>query len=229
MRHDDFPLKLQFEAIGHSHVICLDSSLQPDLIALKSYLTPALLDQAGDIRHLDRQREWILSRLLMEHVAGYIPRKGSFGELLWQGHHGGSLTHKRGHVALAFRDRCGSDWDPGVDLELARDLSFDLTTQIASEPEVLVGASIGSGWATALFSAKESIFKSLFRGVGQKFYYDAVELLDAVSVGDCGVMMFALTRDLGPYGAGSRLRVDIKKIMLGGEFFWLTSAKRGSL
>ncbi len=210
--------------------MCLDSSLQASLDLLREISSSDMLAKADEIKHPERQREWILSRILMREMAGYIPEKGDHGELIWRDEHAGSLTHKKGHVALAWRAVASKSDDPGIDLESVRDLEDDLQLKVATFAEVDVGSQIGRGWSTAVFSAKEAIFKCLFRNVGYRFYYEAAELLDVNYAGGHGIMMFSMTRDLSErVPQHSKVRVDFKKIRLGADEFWLTSARRGVL
>ena len=230
MTSEKFSLYPQFETVGDRTIVCLDSSLQPALDLLRKMNSAEIIAKADEIRHPERQREWILSRMLMREIAGYIPDKGEHGELIWRDEHAGSLTHKKGHVALAWRAVASKSDDPGIDLESVRDLEDDLQLKVATFAEVDVGSQIGRGWSTAVFSAKEAIFKCLFRTVGYRFYYEAAELLDVNYAGGHGIMMFSMTRHLSErVPQHSKVRVDFKKIRLGADEFWLTSARRGVL
>ncbi len=220
-------LRLRVETVGLRTVVCLDGSLQLDLDELRRVISPDLAKLADAIKHPERQREWILSRLLLIAIAGYIPEKGDYGELLWNGPHKGSLTHKKSHVALAFQLLSPGTDDPGIDLELVRDLHDELQLEFVNTNEIEIASKIGVGWSTAVFSAKEAIFKCLFRSVGFRFYFEAVDLIDLCAAGDQGIMMFRTTRKLGPnVASGSLVRVDFKQVRLGADEFWLTSARR---
>lgn len=223
------PLKPQIEIVGSRALFFLDSSLQPDLGFLRSSVDVELLPLADEIRHQERQREWILSRLLMQKLVGYLPVRGEHGELVWRSPHAGSLTHKKGHVALAIESFEEANADPGIDLEQVRDLHGELQLQIMTPKEQSIASNLGAGWSTAVFSAKESIFKCLFRSVGFRFYFEAVELIDAVIADDQGIMIFVSKINLGPrVPIGTLLRVDVKRVLLGAELYWITSARRGT-
>jgi 4'-phosphopantetheinyl transferase EntD len=137
------------------------------------------------------------------------------------------LTHKKGHVALAFETGFADCDDPGIDLELVRRLDDELALKVVNAYEMEIASQIGPAWSTAVFSAKESIFKCLFRQVGFRFYFEAAQLVDVCAAAHQGIMMFRMTRALGPNVAHNTLvRVDYKRITLGSEEFWLTSARR---
>lgn len=115
----------------------------------------------------------------------------------------GSISHTRTHaIALAGDARRYNAI--GVDLETlpepasAPDLIRVILTPAerqrwAGEPEALL--------AGLVFSCKESLFKALYPLVGERFYFDAAEL---VSMGRNGRAILRLCMPLGPYPAGQR-------------------------
>lgn len=225
MNSDSYLLSRQFMSLGGRSIVLLDASQQPDLGTILDVVSDDILTIAPSFSVESRQREWLLSRMLMRSLIGYIPGIGVFGEPVWYGAVSGSLSHKLGHIAFAF-GASNQNHSYGIDLESCRDLDPGVVFKIMNRDEQarldkgIVGAS------SAVFSAKESIYKYLFNAVQKRFYFEAVELIDFQIAGDGGIMMFRTAIDLSrAVRAGRLLRIDFIKINLGGEDFWLTSAR----
>lgn len=108
----------------------------------------------------------------------------------------GSISHARGRCAcLLSRDTTRSH---GVDTEaIARDRSLTaILTETLNDHEratITQGILPPATNATLTFSAKETLFKALYPGVGHHFGFDAAELTSAP---DQDTLTLALTTDL---------------------------------
>lgn len=215
----------QILPIGANRVVLLDASLQPSLESLVKIAPNDLLSRMPAMASAVKKREWILSRMLMSEVLGDIPGTGPLGEPQWQDGQVTSLSHKCGHVALAY----GAQGDAsafGIDLEARRDLDPGVVQKIMTHHELQQVSGLDSNVTSAVFSAKESIYKCLFYRVGRVFYFEAVELVDFVMIHDVGVMLFRTSRELSELVPADKLiRVDVRLVRLEQADYWLTFAR----
>lgn len=113
---------------------------------------------------------------------GYEPlpvRKGPEREPVWPAGLVGSITHCDGYCAAAVAER--SAWAAvGIDAEVVQPLAAGVLARIATpaEAERLAGVADPTAQATALFSAKEAVYKAWFPLAGSwlGFHDAAVEL-----------------------------------------------------
>lgn len=126
----------------------------------------------------------------------------------------GSLSHARGQATaiVAPSDKVlslGVDIEQIMSPELARDVEYDVCpTERNALPTAIRERATH---VTAIFSAKESLFKCLYPLVGQKFWFDAatVTILRDMYGQPLGFRAH-LTRDLPPFRKGWSVRGQIR-------------------
>ncbi len=176
----------------------------------------------GTGAHSGRKQEFLASRLMSERLIGNAPWRGNYGEPLWPSPWAGSLSHKSGHVALMA---CQSRGPAGIDLERCRLFEYGLESKIMDDWERGLVGGIEFG-GSAVFSAKESIYKALFPLVKRKFWFDAARLLDVCHAEGHLVMDFAVTSTLSDHvREGLEIRVFGRKVELDGDDYWLTACE----
>lgn len=137
-------------------------------------------------------------------IMDYIPGIGLHREPCWPPGFTGSITHS-GNVALATvitdnplqRTGVGIDYEEIIAPQVAEEIYGGIIDSVEKE---LIGASpLSFNYAlTLVFSAKESLFKALFRHVGRYFDFSAVSLNKI----DAQHLSLKLNHSLGPYQKG---------------------------
>jgi enterobactin synthetase component D len=119
----------------------------------------------------------------------------------------GAITHAEGFAAAAVARAADA---AGIGLDSERVLSAAamdaVSAQAATRQEMLAlaGARLGEAvLLTVVFSAKESLFKCLYRLVGRYFDFHDAAIVD-VSEGD-GTFVAELRTELGGFASGTRL------------------------
>lgn len=176
-------------------------AFEPGLFARCDLCLPAKLQTANP----RRQAEFLAGRALAALVLARIglPTDVPIGRdrlPQWPKGIRGSISHARGHVACLLGANTGLH--PGVDIETrASDQALTALRRHALTNSDRVLLEGRDAEVTAVFSAKESLFKALFPQVGQSFGFDAVELCDLP--GKEGIAL-RLTRDLaGGFARGT--------------------------
>lgn len=214
-----------FLSLGHVTIALSSSTNHPDIGSLEKLVGQDLVVSSCGISRPERRREWLVSRALMRDLTGEVPTSGPHGELLWRGAMSGSLSHKDSHIAFGFGPKTRLY---GIDLESCRPLTKNVIDKIMTTREQARLNDETNEISSAVFSAKESIYKFLFTDVGQRFYFDAVELKDCLLSHNVGILVFSCQKDLSARVlSGKTLIVDVQRVQFNGCDFWLTSV-RGS-
>ncbi|HEY3590530.1 MAG TPA: enterobactin synthase subunit EntD [Buttiauxella sp.] len=137
-------------------------------------------------------------------IMDYIPGIGLHREPCWPPGFTGSITHS-GNVALATvitdnplqRTGLGIDFEEIITPQVAEDIYGGIID--CAEKELIGTSSFPFNYAlTLVFSAKESLFKALFRHVGRYFDFSAVSITEI----DGQLLTLTLNHSLGPYQKG---------------------------
>jgi enterobactin synthetase component D len=123
---------------------------------------------------------------------------------IWPHGLAGSLSHARGFAACLVAPA----GHPGVDVETpARDRALAaLRRHALTDTDRAALSEADPILITAVFSAKETLFKALYPDVGRSFGFDASELAGTTDAPD---LCLRLTRDLAP-GLPKGRRFDIR-------------------
>jgi enterobactin synthetase component D len=136
---------------------------------------------------------------------------GPHREPVWPHGYVGSITHTAS-FAFAAAGRRGEVSSIGIDSEVVLDHgSLAAVASLTFRPSELARVAGRRDLATAVFSAKESLFKCLYPIVGFFFDYRDAEV-QSLDVGVTGVCALSLARDLGagfPPGRVFPVRVAI--------------------
>ena len=208
--------------VGPLRVVIWPLSTQDSLDEFERVAEGKPWNADGSGQHSGRKREYLASRILSERLIGGAPRRDNYGEPLWPATWAGSLSHKAGHVALVL-----SRVNPalGVDLERCRIFEYGLQSKIMVDDEMALVRQLESG-ASAVFSAKESIYKALFPFVKVKFWFDAARLIDVCFADGELVMDYKVTRSLSnQVKEGHGIRVFGRRVVLDGAEYWLTACE----
>lgn len=132
-----------------------------------------------------RRREFAAGRACAHRVLarlgwdGYPVLSGAAREPLWPPGIAGSITHCEGYAAAAAArlGDLGAIRGFGIDAEVRASLPPDVTRMVLGERErALVGGADGAGLATAIFSAKEAVYKCWFPLTGRWLDYRDAEI-----------------------------------------------------
>lgn len=130
--------------------------------------------------------------------------RGSGGEPLWPDGISGSISHT-GTCGCALVGHSKDYTGIGVDLQVKRPLAFDIKKRVCTAAERLALENADEIAALLVFSAKESIYKSLYPRVRRFFGFHAAELRSPLTGNS---LDFELMEDLSPeYPQGRTLRV----------------------
>jgi len=171
-------------------------------------------------RHLShavikRQAEHLAGRIAAREALRFhgimdgVPGIGLHREPCWPPGFTGSITHS-GNVALAtvMADNLLSRVGIGIDFEeiITPAVALDIYEGIidGAEKERLAASPLPFNYALTLaFSAKESLFKALFRHVGRYFDFSAA----SISKIDDRQVILTLDHSLGPFQKESQFKV----------------------
>lgn len=137
-------------------------------------------------------------------IKDFVPGIGLHREPCWPPGFTGSITHS-GNVALAAviiddptqRSGMGIDYETIITPEIAQEIYGGIIE--SAEKERIEAAPFPFHYAlTLVFSAKESLFKALFRHVGRYFDFSAVSLTEI----DSQQLSLTLNESLGPFQKG---------------------------
>ncbi|RPH29708.1 enterobactin synthase subunit EntD [Buttiauxella warmboldiae] len=157
-----------------------------------------------------RQAEHLAGRiaaceaLRFHGVKDYVPGMGLQREPCWPPGFSGSITHS-GKVALAtvIADDPRRPSGVGIDIEdiIAPEVAREISDAIIDSAEKTLICATPFPFHVALtlaFSAKESLFKALFRHAGHYFNFSAA----SISKIDDGKLTLTLNQALGPFKKG---------------------------
>lgn len=137
-------------------------------------------------------------------IRDYVPGIGLHRAPCWPPGFTGSITHTDSlALATVIPERSGEPCGVGIDAEVimnaydAREIACGIVTP-AERQRLLAGAFPFPLALTLVFSAKESLFKALYRHVGRYFDFSAAEV---ININDLDVELM-LTSPLGPFRAG---------------------------
>lgn len=126
-----------------------------------------------------RQAEFLAGRMLAQRAVNVLGAagpviRGSLGEPLWPKGVRGSISHSGGRVGVWATS---ANWHPGLDIEhLVTPREADaIRAGVLTEAERQFALSRAE--LTAVFSAKEALFKGLFPHVGRRFGFSSAELV----------------------------------------------------
>lgn len=185
------------------------STLEPhDLLWLPHHSRLSHASKKRQVEHL-AGRIAAHEALRFHGVTDFVPGIGLHREPCWPPGFTGSITHS-GNVALAtvvaddhlLRVGLGIDYEEIIAPTVAWDI-YDGIIESA-ERELLAASPLPFNYAlTLVFSAKESLFKALFRHVGRYFDFSAASI--------CKIeqkhMIMTLNQPLGPYQKGNKFKV----------------------
>ncbi|WP_455427274.1 4'-phosphopantetheinyl transferase [Dryocola sp. LX212] len=147
--------------------------------------------------------------LSLQGIKGFVPGIGLHRAPCWPPGFTGSITHA-GNVALAtvIQERQGELCGVGIDTEVIMNAydAQNIAEGVASpaERELLHVCSLPFPVALTLsFSAKESLFKALYRHVGRYFDFFAAEV---IKINELHVVL-KLVSPLGPFCKGDTFHV----------------------
>ena len=182
------------------------------------------LRDSESMKHEARRKEYLASRYLSLAVTSEAVQSSDYGEPLWPHPLKGSITHKNGHVALMVAQ---SDDPLGIDLEVCKTYSDGFDAKVMGQDELDLIHQLPFG-VSAIFSAKESIYKAFFPLVRRKFWFDAAQLLNVAFADDHGILDFQITQNLSlNVVAGRRVRVHAALQQIEGKYYWLTYCSSG--
>lgn len=154
-----------------------------------------------------RRREFVRSRLLIRRLTAFPGplTRSPAGVITWPPGLVGSLTHKSGHVGVAFG--AANQWASlGIDGEETGRLRPEFESRLAGDAEsrLLTAAHLTFGrtrleWLAVLFSFKESLFKSHFPLGKTMFYFHDAEI-DSIlpDAADTGLIGSRVLKDTSP-------------------------------
>lgn len=212
------------------YVLSASSSVSED--EFQNILSQEEIEQGQSIPHAARRGEFLRSRWLYHNIAigaGPLLRTTS-GIPSWAPGLTGALSHKRGHVAICLEstkivrgigiDLEGQQWSEGLEKKFCNDQELMIVDHVAKVPEVKREI------LTAIFSAKESIYKLIYPIGGIDFYFEDAILCE-VNLAQLK-MTFQIERDLSESTPrGTRVVCDYMSVDLDGEVCCLTSAVMG--
>lgn len=188
-----FPDTVAFSLV-HTSVLQSEQAHPEELQALSPRAVPS------------RRREFSLGRIAARRALASLGQAGPVGigagrEPLWPEGFVGSITHS-GDVAAGAAAPLSTTAGLGLDLEDSRRVKPDMEPLIA-DPEERRWTAGDPLRLAQLFSAKESLFKALYRFRQEHFGYDAVRL-HPIAEG----FVATLREDMGSYRAkGAELGV----------------------
>ena len=130
-----------------------------------------------------RQAEYLAGRAVagwLLQAVGAGPAQVGYGAdrlPIWPAGYRGSISHARGHVVSLARR--GADHHAGVDVEAlltGKSLSAVLRKAVLAADLAQLAGEVTAADATAIFSAKEALFKALYPMVQRWFGFEAAEL-----------------------------------------------------
>ena len=135
---------------------------------------------------LKRKAEYLAGRILVKRglaewgLSGFQLKNREDRSPIWPEAISGSITHSK-HMAVVALAECSHTYFLGIDCEewLTEKRAEQVQRMIASEAEmkILTDSGLNSGEAlTYLFSAKESLYKAVYKDVKRYFGFDAVRL-----------------------------------------------------
>jgi 4'-phosphopantetheinyl transferase EntD len=131
-----------------------------------------------------KRDEFLRSRWLMKNIlkTNTEPMTHADGDILWPPGMCGSLTHKRGDIALLIGDSSQLK-SVGIDLEF-RKSPIGVGKKIAtpSEQELIIALTselVEEEAVSLIFSAKEALFKALFPLGRKMFWFDEANITSA--------------------------------------------------
>lgn len=167
-----------------------------------------------------RRREYLAGRICIQKAfpqVGCSPNKQvhntSDRAPVWPKNYTGSVSHTL-NVAAACVARTRTYRSIGLDLEVVMDekQARELSSQIifGGDLEYIDAMPLGQ-FVTLVFSAKEAIFKAIYKEVGYIFGFEDVELVAL----DKAIAMFEIKKNLSSiWQKGSTIKVNYKKIDL---------------
>jgi enterobactin synthetase component D len=203
---------LPFPVAGSAFTSC---GFEPALLAPGDFLACGISQPPGIERSVaKRQAEFLAGRLCARESLARLGLPGhslAIGEdraPLWPAGMVGAITHGNGWaaaIAAPAREQQGLGLDVEALLEPARAQRLAGEILVPAElhrlPTPLAQAALA---VTLTFSLKESLFKALYPLVGQRFYFEAAELLTWSMDGQARLRLLA---DLGPeWPAGTELK-----------------------
>lgn len=170
----DMPARLEnLASVSHLQYEYSDSTLG---LLRERVLLPARLETAV----IRRQVDFLAGRLCARRAlraSGFEGHAeiatGTHGAPMWPDGYAGSISHCAG-LAIAAAGSLQHVSAVGVDVErlMSDDVAGSIRAQVASDEELAMsrfGGMSPETWLTTLFSGKESLFKTLYAGVGRYF------------------------------------------------------------
>lgn len=187
--------------IGNILILPSDTPLPSD--ELERGASEATLQHVQNLKAPVRRSEYLRSRWLMRQRMGQasdcsldLPSSPD-GDLVWPAGVCGSLSHKRGHIALSIVS--SNEWDSvGVDME-AQLVNPGILSKVmtSAEAELLRMHFAGDLFVAALFSAKEALFKAAFPLGRKMFWFNDAELKHIQQTQVGYKMLLDVNKDIG--------------------------------
>lgn len=202
----------QFDALPHLHIFRVEfdplTFCNNDLLWLPHHERLSSAATKRKAEHL-AGRIAACEALNFYGITDYVPGIGLHREPCWPPGFIGSITHT-GNMALAtvmpddpqLRVGIGIDCEEIMAPKVAQDIYGSIID--SAEKELLTAFPFPFNYSlTLVFSAKESLFKALFRHVGRYFDFSAA----SINKIDDKQVMLILNHSLGPYKKGTLFKV----------------------
>ncbi|WP_299295535.1 4'-phosphopantetheinyl transferase superfamily protein [uncultured Tateyamaria sp.] len=202
-----------------------------------SAFEPELFDQMNIIRPPEiagavgkRQAEFLAGRYLVQRGLAQlgVPEQsvgtGAHRQPLWPPDVSGAITHADGVAVVLMSSQPTALVGVDVETVLDADMAATVAPQVLSNSEKeLLQAATGSALETltAVFSAKETLFKALFPLVGRYFGFEAAELN---APPEQRRISLALTQDLSPGAPRGRVFDIAWRLHDGQVLTWLVES-----
>ncbi len=177
-----------------STTVLTDASKNLEVLKSKnllSQLTKKELDQLKQIKPEIRRYEFVQSRLLLRkqlkkfvNISEMSFHRNDYGYIDFPHPWLGSLSHKEGVIAIGVQEKAHQSTSRkntlGIDIECAAKSYHALLKKCLTQNgrELFLKKSLESKYLYAIFSAKESIFKSHFPVHKKMFYFQDAEIID---------------------------------------------------
>jgi 4'-phosphopantetheinyl transferase EntD len=167
--------------------------------ALLECASEGVLSRARELHAEMRRREFLRSRWLYRSISAskFNLEKTADGDVIWPEGLCGSLSHKQGCVALAVESKL--KWKSlGVDLEVVA-INSGILEKVMDDDEfnVMIALLGQEDGVSAVFSAKEAVFKAIFPLGRKMFWFDDAKLCGISQSSEGLQMTFELLEDFG--------------------------------
>lgn len=204
-------------------IFLLSSSEEIDEDGYVTQLFPCEKTKLESMKSTKRRREFIRRCYLFHRTYEKKPLcSESTGEPVWPDSLKGSVTHKAGHVGIVSTlkpDIVGL----GIDLEATTKMHKGLYSKICDGDEIELLKNVKSfdlnDCMTAVFSAKEALYKAVYP-IGKKFFYFNHAKVTHFDIDYIEIMLEIDASAVTP--SGYKLKVHYQKLNLDNEPFFLT-------